>query len=149
MSGNNKSTAEKPDMPKRVEALYRDASQNLVFLKTQQVTITNYALVAYAAVVTVRWHHGSEAMPFLFQFLLANAAIVGLAVSLYFLHELEGTMTKYRERLAWIYRAHFSCEEIDALKLPRTSGRPKGIFWGLAAISFIGFLIAIEAVLRS
>ena len=38
---------ERVDMPKRMEAIFQDASHNLRFFKQQQWTVTNYALVAY------------------------------------------------------------------------------------------------------
>jgi hypothetical protein len=37
------------EMPKRIEMIYEDATDNLRFLKQQQWTITRYALTAYAA----------------------------------------------------------------------------------------------------
>ena len=40
-------------MPKHVQMVYKDALDNLMFLKQQQWRIINYALTAYAALFAV------------------------------------------------------------------------------------------------
>jgi hypothetical protein len=41
------------EMPKHVEAAYRDAIDNILFLKRQQWVATNYALLVYAAIFVI------------------------------------------------------------------------------------------------
>jgi hypothetical protein len=39
-----------PDMPRRVEAIYKDAVENIRFVKRQQWVITNYSILILAAI---------------------------------------------------------------------------------------------------
>jgi hypothetical protein len=41
------------EMPKHVEAAYKDAVDNILFLKRQQWVATNYALLVYAAIFVI------------------------------------------------------------------------------------------------
>jgi hypothetical protein len=40
-------------MPRHVEAAYKDAVDNTIFLKRQQWVATNYALLVYAAIFVI------------------------------------------------------------------------------------------------
>ena len=43
-------------MPEHVEVAYRDAVDNIVFLKRQQWLATNYVLLLYAAIFVISAH---------------------------------------------------------------------------------------------
>jgi hypothetical protein len=47
-------------MPKHVEVAYRDAVDNIVFLKRQQWLTTNYVLLLYAAIFVISAHYFSR-----------------------------------------------------------------------------------------
>jgi hypothetical protein len=44
-------------MPGHVKAAYRDAVDNIIFLKRQQWLATNYVLLLYAAIFVISAHH--------------------------------------------------------------------------------------------
>jgi hypothetical protein len=44
-------------MPEHVEVAYRDAVDNIVFLKRQQWLATNYILLLYAAIFVISAHY--------------------------------------------------------------------------------------------
>ena len=47
-------------MPENVEVAYRDAVDNIVFLKRQQWLATNYVLLLYAAIFVISAHYFSR-----------------------------------------------------------------------------------------
>ena len=47
-------------MPVHVEAAYKDAVDNIIFLKRQQWLATNYALLVYAAIFVISAHYFSR-----------------------------------------------------------------------------------------
>ena len=47
-------------MPVHVEAAYKDAADNIVFLKRQQWLATNYVLLLYAAIFVIAAHYFSR-----------------------------------------------------------------------------------------
>src|SRR5262249_18798668 len=49
-----------PQMPEHVEAAYRDAVDNILFLKRQQWLATNYVLILYAAIFVISAYYFSQ-----------------------------------------------------------------------------------------
>ena len=49
-----------PQMPEHVEAAYRDAVGNILFLKRQQWLATNYVLLLYAAIFVISAYYFSR-----------------------------------------------------------------------------------------
>jgi hypothetical protein len=47
-------------MPEHVEAVYKAAVDNIIFLKRQQWLATNYALLVYAAIFVTSAHYFSR-----------------------------------------------------------------------------------------
>ena len=47
-------------MPERVEAAYKDAVHNILFLKRQQWLATNYVLLLYAVIFLISAHYFSR-----------------------------------------------------------------------------------------
>jgi hypothetical protein len=47
-------------MPEHVGAAYKDAVDNIIFLKRQQWLATNYALLVYAAIFVISAHYFSR-----------------------------------------------------------------------------------------
>src|SRR6266540_1014860 len=105
-------------MPVHVEAAYKDAVDNIIFLKRQQWVATNYALLVYAAIFVIHCY-----VIFVFQ----------------------RAIDKFRSRLYWIYKTYFNREEQVGLELPLGPQSPWGQFEvaaGLVLVSFVGFVLA-------
>jgi hypothetical protein len=126
-------------MPGHVEAAYKDAVENVIFLKRQQWLATNYALLVYAAIFLVSAHYFSRT-DFARNW-LGVLTIATFFVHWYMMHLFQGAIDKFRERLSWIYKSYFSTEERAGLDLqlePRSYWHQPEVFIGLIAVSFIG-----------
>jgi hypothetical protein len=100
------------EMPKQIEVAYKDAVDNLMFLKRQQWLVTNYSLLAQGAILFA----SKEAGPNM-QSLLVFFAIVACIVSLVVILLIQGSMTKFRQRLRSIYEVYFTERERETLWL--------------------------------
>jgi hypothetical protein len=85
------------DMPKRIELLFQDAVDNLRFVKQQQWTVTNYAFLAYSALVALAQLTGSKLLPVLY-YALALAWFYSAAMLALLLVDIE----KFRRRIGWV-----------------------------------------------
>jgi len=103
-----------PEIPKRIEILYKDALDNLVFLKEQQWAITKYALTAYGALfAAVKILHDAA-----YKGLLIFAVWLVFAFSAIMLGSFTHGMRRFRRRIRRIYRRFFEREERDRFGLP-------------------------------
>jgi hypothetical protein len=102
-------------MPPHVQAAYKDAVDNIIFHKRQQWVATNYALLIYAAifVISARFFSRTDFARGWLGFLVVLTFVYHL-VTIYLLQD---TLTRFRDRLAWIYPTYFSGEERAGLKL--------------------------------
>ena len=96
-------------MPVHVEAAYKDAVDNIIFLKRQQWLATNYALLVYAAIFVISAHYFSRTD--LARNWLGVLTIATFVIHWYMLHLFQREIEKFRNRLGWIYRTYFSAEE--------------------------------------
>jgi hypothetical protein len=125
-------------MPPHVQAAYKDAVDNIIFHKRQQWVATNYALLIYAAifVISARFFSRTDVARGWLGFLVVLTFVYHL-VTIYLLQD---TLTRFRDRLAWIYPTYFSREEQAGLKL-WPERRPFLYEWivpvGLIAVSLI------------
>jgi hypothetical protein len=127
------------EMPTHIGLAYKDAIDNIMFLKIQEWTATNYALLIYGAVFV-------SAAEFFSKTDFARNALGILAIATFLIHWyvmflFQRTIEKFRARLYWIYRTYLTSDERVALDLPagphslRTQWDVAG--W-LILISFVG-----------
>ncbi len=133
-------------MSEGVKILYKEAVDNILFLKRQQWTITNHALVAFAAVVAVS--RGANNVETTLLTLLAAAAwLYAVACMLH----TQMTMTKYRLRLTHIYQKYFHKEEKDQFVLwssaPTFNYTPMFV-WGLVAANTLALAATLYLIWR-
>ena len=129
-------------MPEHVGAAYRDAAENIIFLKRQQWLATNYALLLYVAIFVVSAHYFSRT-DFARNW-LGVLTILTFAIHWYMMHLFQRTIEQSRDRLGWMYRTYFSADERAGLDLqlePRSYWHQPEVFIGLIAISFVGALL--------
>jgi hypothetical protein len=129
-------------MPGQIAAAYRDAVDNILFLKRQQWLATNYVLLLYAAIFVISAHYFSRTD--VARNWLGILTIIAFVVHWGMLHLFQSSIEKFRNRLVWIYRSYFSDEERVGLDLrlePRSYWYEPEVYIGLLAVSFIGALL--------
>ncbi len=128
-------------MPVHVEAAYKDAVDNIIFLKRQQWLATNYALLVYAAIFVISAHYFSRTD--LARNWLGVLTIATFVIHWYMLHLFQREIEKFRNRLGWIYRTYFSAEERTGLdvKLEPPNWYQPEVYIGLIAVSFVGAVL--------
>jgi len=87
-------------MPEHVGTAYKDAVDNIIFLKRQQWLATNYALLVYAAIFVISAHYFSRTD-------LARNWFGVLTIATFIfhwcmLHLFQRAIEKFRNRLGWI-----------------------------------------------
>jgi hypothetical protein len=125
-------------MSPHVQAAYKDAVDNVIFHKRQQWVATNYALLIYAAifVISASFFSRTDVARGWLGFLVVLTFVYHL-VTIYLLQD---SVTRFRDRLDWIYRTYFSREEQAGLKLwpePKPSLYEWIIPIGMIAVSLI------------
>jgi hypothetical protein len=129
-------------MPGHVEAAYRNAVDNIFFLKRQQWLATNYVLLLYVAIFLISAHYFSRTD--VARNWLGVITIAAFVVHWWTLHFFQRSIEEFRSRLVWIYRTYFGDEERVGLDLrlePKSYWYQPEVYIGLLAISFIGALL--------
>jgi len=129
-------------MPGHVAAAYRDAVDNIVFLKRQQWLATNYVLLLYVAIFVISAHYFSRTD--VARNWLGVITIAAFVVHWWMMHSFQRSIENFRNRLVWIYRTYFSEEERGGLDLrlePRSYWYQPEVYIGLLAVSFVGALL--------
>jgi hypothetical protein len=129
-------------MPGHVVAAYRDAVDNIVFLKRQQWLATNYVLLLYVAIFVISAHYFSRTD--VARNWLGVITIAAFVVHWWMMHLFQRSIENFRNRLVWIYRSYFSEEERVGLDLrlePRSYWYQPEVYIGLLAVSFVGALL--------
>jgi hypothetical protein len=129
-------------MPEHVGAAYKDAVDNILFLKRQQWLATNYALLLYAAIFLIFAHYFNRTD--LARNWLGVLTIATFMIHWYMLHLFQRGIDKFRNRLAWIYRTYFTADErvgLDVQVEPRSYWHQPEIYIGLMAVSFVGAVL--------
>jgi hypothetical protein len=133
-------------MSEGVKILYKESVDNVIFLKKQQWTITNYSLVAFAAVVALS--KGSNNVESTLLTVIAFGA--WLYATICMIHT-QMTLTKYRARLVHIYHKYFHEEEREAFTFwdsaPTFSYTPVFIY-GLLGANLISFAATVYLIWR-
>jgi hypothetical protein len=128
-------------MPEHVQVAYKDAVDNIIFLKRQQWVATNYALLLYAilSVVSARYFSRNDVV----RGWLGFFTIATFFYHLYMMNSFQRAIAKFGNRLGWIYSTYFSSEERIGLALPE----PKSywyqweVFIGLITVSLAGAVL--------
>jgi hypothetical protein len=134
------------EMPNRILMVYKDALDNLKFLKEQQWPVTKYALTAYGVLFAAVKVINTPSYNGLFIAAVWLVFLFSLVVLVSFMHG----MRRFRARVRWIYDNCFPGNEQEGLGL----GQPKNFFdrfgfgGGLMAISLIGAILASLAICR-
>jgi hypothetical protein len=126
-------------MPEHVGAAYKDAADNIRFLKRQQWLATNYALLVYVAIFVISAHYFSRTD--FARNLLGLLTIATFGVHWYMMNLFERAITKFRNRLGWIYKTYFSGEERIGLGLELEPRHQPEVFISLLAVSLIGAVL--------
>ena len=129
-------------MPEHVEAAYKAAVDNIIFLKRQQWLATNYALLVYAAIFLISAHYFSRTD--VARNWLGVLTITTFVIHWCMLHLFQRTIERFRNRLSWIYRTYFSAEEragLDVQLEPRSYWYQPELYIGLIAVSFVGAVL--------
>ena len=133
-------------MSEGVKILYKESVDNVIFLKKQQWTITNYALVTFAAVVALS--KGANNVETTLLTVIATGACVYAIICM--IHT-QMTLTKYRKRLSFIYEKYFHTEERAAFEFwpsaPTFSYTPVFIY-GLLGANVVAFAATIYLIWR-
>jgi cellobiose-specific phosphotransferase system component IIC len=129
-------------MPVHVEAAYKDAVDNIIFLKRQQWAATNYALLVYAAIFVISAQYFSRTD--FARNSLGIVAIVTFFIHCYVMFVFQRAIDTFRSRLYWIYSTYFNREEQVGLDLPlrpQSSWAQLEVAAGLVLVSFVGFVL--------
>jgi hypothetical protein len=128
-----------PEMPRHVETAYKDAVDNIIFNKKQELVTTNYAILVYVAIFAVSANFFSRND--MVRALLGVLTLLTFAYHLYMLKLLQDAITSFRSRLAWIYGTYFTPEERAGLNFS-FEARPylyeTAVLLGLIALSTAG-----------
>jgi hypothetical protein len=123
-------------VPERLALIFQNASENVWFLKQQQWRVTNYALLAYAALFALRHYNAVE--PTATDIRVLRLCLLAIAAfQLALLINLQFSLQKFRARIREIYK-YYKPEERAALGLsiePASFWQDPYIFLGLAAAS--------------
>src|SRR5262245_5760694 len=96
-------------MPGHLKWAYRDAVDNILFLKRQQWLATNYVLLLYAAIFLISAHYFSRTD--VARNWLGVITIAAFVIHWWMLHSFQRSIETFRNRLVWVYRTYFSEEE--------------------------------------
>jgi hypothetical protein len=137
--GDNPMADTERQMPEHVGAAYKDAADNIRFLQRQQWLGTNYALLVYVAIFVISAHYFSRTD--FARNLLGLLTIATFGVHWYMMNLFERAITKFRNRLGWIYKTYFSGEERIGLGLELEPRHQPEVFISLLAVSLIGAVL--------
>ena len=133
-------------IPAQVNTAYQDAVDNIMFLRNQQWSTTNYVLLAQAAIFLIARYPGlsNDGADRFFLKLLAWIAAGG---GIFALWQLQFSIRNYRDRLTYIYSHYFKSDEAVGLRLDRTIISSPRDYTIVALLTFI-CLAAMVVVLR-
>jgi hypothetical protein len=129
-------------MPVHVTAAYRDALDNILFLKRQQWLATTYVLLLYVAIFVISAHFFSRTDAA--RNWLGVLTIAGFVVHWWMLHIFQRSIEKFRTRLVWLYTTYFSEEERAGLDLrlePGSYWYEPEVYICLMAVSLVGAVL--------
>jgi hypothetical protein len=107
------------ELPNHIELIYKNAEDNLRFIKQQQWSIARYAVTAYGALFVVAKTIRAECD----KVLLVLAALLVAVFSVLILWSLIESMATFRGRIAWVYASYFRSEKKKGLPVGANRGR--------------------------
>ncbi len=125
-------------LPAHVAIVYKDAIDNLMFMKKQQWAVTNYLVAIFAGVFAF-----SRAIVNLGigeRIALASLITLALCYGVYLLVAIQVGMAKFRRRLAWINQSFFTEDERQSLELlpvPKSTLHNWDFLFGLIGVATI------------
>lgn len=131
------------DMPKRIEIVYKDALDNIAFLKKQQWIITGYGIAVFAALFAIAERVKPSVNG---RVVLIGLALLAAGYGFMVLIGFYSAMKKFRDRLDWIYRNFFDASEQDGLRLGRIRTHEYAFVGGLSGSLVIGAIVASIAI---
>ena len=126
-------------MPAHMQAAYKEAVDNIIFLKRQQWVATNYAILVYAAIFVISGSYFSRTD--FARNTLGLITLVTFGIHWYMVYLFQDAISKFRHRLDWIYQTYFSGEEQARLDLPLRTTPPReqwGVATALMLVSLVG-----------
>jgi hypothetical protein len=126
-------------MPAHVEAAYKDAVENMIFLKRQQWVATNYAVLVYAAIFVISGTYFSRTD--FARNTLGIVTLITFVIHWYMIYVFQRSIKRYMRRLDWVYQTYFSREERIGMDLPLepTSDREQWeVSTALLLVSLVG-----------
>jgi hypothetical protein len=125
-----------------IKAAYKDAVDNIIFLKRQQWVATNYALLVYAAIFVISAQYFSRTD--FARNALGIVAIATFSIHWYVIFVFQRAIDRFRSRLYWVYRTSFNGEEQAGLDLPlgpQSCWAQLEAAAGLVLVSLVGFVL--------
>lgn len=106
------------EMKPHVSQAYKDACDNLIYLKKEQFQVTNYTWLVLAAlyILSRKFTAGTVGN----DLLIGGAFVVGI-VSLLVLWDFQSSIERFRNRLAHVYEDYFTKGECERLGLDAKS----------------------------
>ena len=132
-------------MTTHVEAAYKDAVENINFLKRQQWVATNYAVLVYAAIFVISGTYFSRTD--FARNMLGIVTLVTFVIHWYMIYVFQRAIQRYRRRLDWVYQTYFSQDERVGLDLslgptvelgPTVDREQWEVATGLVLVSLVG-----------
>lgn len=102
-----------PMSPQMVQA-YKDATDNLIYLKKEQMQINYYTVAALAALYILSYSQYSTANLKAF-FIVCSIALT--IFSIYVIWDYQVSMIKFRTRLSYLYDQYFTVDERTGMRL--------------------------------
>jgi len=128
-------------LPEHMKLAYDDAVKNIMFFKRQQWVATNYAILVYAALFVISAEYFSRT-DFARNW-LGLIAIATFIFHLYVMYSFDVAISKFRERLGWIYRTYFTRDEQANLRLLELRPSLDRVTLGLGLVSLLGCLLTL------
>jgi hypothetical protein len=131
-----------PDETRMPSEVYKDATDNLIYLKREQVQIAYYTWLLLAAVYILSRNHQSV----LAAIVLSVGSIVVGVFSITFIWRLHSSMGKFRSRLSYIYETYFTEGQRKALHL--YAGRHYFVTFLLSFIAGVASVFTFAVIAR-
>jgi hypothetical protein len=104
------------EMSTHVQTAYKEAVDNIIFLKRQQWAATNYAILVYAAIFVISGAYFSRTD--FARNTLGVITLITFGIHWYMVYVFQRAISRFQHRLGWIYQTYFSGEEQARLDLP-------------------------------
>jgi hypothetical protein len=101
-------------MTPQLAQAYKDATDNLMYLKKEQVQITYYTWLLLAALYIISRNYGAASIV---RTVLAAGTLLVWVLSTFIIWDFHRSMAKFRRRLRYIYETYFDDKQRKGLGL--------------------------------